>query len=334
MKRATSIDVAIRAGVTQPTVSRALAGHPAVHPDTRKRIVEAALDLNYVIDRKAASLKRKKTQTLALVVICRQGETRSSINPFYFALLGSIAAAASRRHLDLLVSFQDDETTFRSDFIEAGMADAIIVIGTTMNPLGWAHFRDAHDRGVNITCWGRPGVPFDSLCSDNVAGGRMATGHLIKRGCRNIIFIGQLGSPQQQFDERFAGYAQTMEEADRPSQSITSNDAYDRHQQGCDAVDRLIEQKIAFDGIVAACDMIALGALQALKAHNIAVPDQVAVIGFDGIGEGSFCEPSLTTIEPALTDAGIALVDRALAYAGHVASSDRIPVTLVQRKSS
>jgi DNA-binding LacI/PurR family transcriptional regulator len=321
MKRATSIDVAIRAGVTQPTVSRALA-------------VEAALDLNYVIDRKAASLKRKKTQTLALVVICRQGETRSSINPFYFALLGSIAAAASRRHVDLLVSFQDDETTFRSDFIEAGMADAIIVIGTTMNPLGWAHFRDAHDRGVNITCWGRPGVPFDSLCSDNVAGGRMATGHLIKRGCRNIIFIGQLGSPQQQFDERFAGYAQTMEEADRPSQSITSNDAYDRHQQGCDAVDRLIEQKIAFDGIVAACDMIALGALQALKAHNIAVPDQVAVIGFDGIGEGSFCEPSLTTIEPALTDAGIALVDRALAYAGHVASSDRIPVTLVQRKSS
>jgi DNA-binding LacI/PurR family transcriptional regulator len=334
MRRATALDVAIRAGVTQPTVSRALSGHPAVHPETRKRIIDAALALNYVVDHNAASLKRQKTRTLALIVMCRQGESRSAINPFYFSLLGSIAAAASHCRHDLLVSFQNDASTFRTDFVEAGMADAIIVIGTTMNPAGWTQLRKALDRGVDIICWGKPGSPFESLCSDNQAGGRMATEHLLNCGCRNIIFIGPLESPQQQFDERFQGYVQTMEDAGMPWRSIGSSDD-DRHQQGYDAIQTLICRQIAFDGIFAACDMIALGALQALKAHNIAVPDQVAVIGFDGIREGSFCEPSLTTIEPDLTMAGTALVNRALAYAGYVNGSDHhIPVRLVKRKSS
>jgi DNA-binding LacI/PurR family transcriptional regulator len=292
MKRPTAIDVALRAGVTQPTVSRALSGHPTVRPETRKRIVEAALELNYVVDRKAASLRRQTTHTLALVVICRPGETRCAINPFYFALLGSIAAAASHRHHDLLVSFQDDIKTFRADFVEAGMADAIIVIGTTTNIDAWTYFRQARDRGVDIICWGRPGEPFDFVCSDNEGGGRQATERQVERGCRNIVFVGQLGSPQQQYDERFQGYVQAMAATGLPWRSITSNDVYDRHRQGADAICTLMEKRILVDGIVAACDMIALGALSALKARGVAVPEAIAVVGFDGIREGSYCEPS------------------------------------------
>jgi DNA-binding LacI/PurR family transcriptional regulator len=333
LKRATSMDVAKRAGVTQPTVSRALRGHPTVHPETRQRVVDAAQQLNYVVDQKASSLRRQRTNAIALVVMCRPGETRSAINPFYFGLLGSIAAAASRRHYDLIVSFQDDEETFRADFIEAGLADAVIVIGTTMNAAGWNFLHETAGRGTNLICWRRPDDSFDSICSDNETGARIATEHLLQQGCRDIVFIGPLGSPQRQFDERFQSYAKALAERNLPSRSIISDGSNNRLIQGYDAVRKLIEDGIKFDGIIAACDMIALGVLKALKEHRVAVPDEVAVVGFDGIREGEVCEPTLTTIEPDLDAAGTILVEKALNVHNRVHVSHRVPVRLVTRAS-
>lgn len=104
--RSTSFDVAERAGVSQSTVSRALRNDPDVNTETRARFTAAACEMGYVVDRHASSLRLKSSETIALVTICRPGEDRSAINPFYYGLLGRIAAATSARRFNLLVSFQ------------------------------------------------------------------------------------------------------------------------------------------------------------------------------------------------------------------------------------
>ena len=125
MLRPTSFDVAERAGVSQSTVSRALRNSPGVNAETRARVSAAARELGYVVDRHASSLRLKSSETIALVTICRPGEDRSAINPFYFALLGSIAAATSARGFNLLVSFQENADNFRADFVASGLAEPL-----------------------------------------------------------------------------------------------------------------------------------------------------------------------------------------------------------------
>jgi len=334
MLRPTSFDVAERAGVSQSTVSRALRNSPGVNAETRARVAAAARALGYVVDRHASSLRLKSSETIALVTICRPGEDRSAINPFYFALLGSIAAATSARGFNLLVSFQESAANFRADFVASGLADAMIVIGTTSNRAAWDFFAEAQASGLGFTCWGSPGDPFHWMRSDNGVGGRLAAEHLIARGCRRLAFIGPQRSPQRQFDERRDGFIAAA--AARGVTPILAEPpaAPDRHAQGVAAARALLAEHSDIDGIFAASDMLALGVLQGLKEAGRSVPGDVALIGFDGIRAGTLADPALTTLEPDLDAAGEALVAMALEDTGYRRSGTRIPVRLVVRGSA
>ncbi|SNT19120.1 transcriptional regulator, LacI family [Sphingopyxis indica] len=329
--RPTSFDVAERAGVSQSTVSRALRNSPGVNAETRARVSAAARELGYVVDRHASSLRLKSSETIALVTICRPGEDRSAINPFYFALLGSIAAATSARGFNLLVSFQESEANFRADFVASGLADAMIVIGTTSNRAAWDYFADAQAAGFDFTCWGSPGDPFHWMRSDNDIGGRLAAEHLVARGRRILAFVGPQRSPQRQFDERRDGFIAALEARGITPLIAEPPAGPDRHAQGVAAARELLAAHPDIDGIFAASDMLALGVLQGIKETGRSVPGDVALIGFDGIRAGTLADPALTTLEPDLDAAGEALVAMALEDADHSRSGTRIPVRLAVR---
>ena len=331
MLRPTSFDVAERAGVSQSTVSRALRNSPGVNAETRARVSAAARELGYVVDRHASSLRLKSSETIALVTICRPGEDRSAINPFYFALLGSIAAATSARGFNLLVSFQENPDNFRADFVASGLADAMIVIGTTSNRAAWQYFADAQASGLDFVCWGSPGSPFHWMRSENDIGGQLAAEHFIATGRRHIAFVGPQQSPQRQFDERRDGFTAAL--AARGLSPVVAEPpaAADRHAQGVAAVQALLEAHPKTDAIFAASDMLALGVLQGLKEAGRRVPQDVALIGFDGIRAGTLADPALTTLEPDLDAAGEALVAMALEDDERTRSGTRIPVHLVVR---
>lgn len=329
--RPTSFDVAERAGVSQSTVSRALRNSPGVNAETRARVADAARALGYVVDRHASSLRLKSSETIALVTICRPGEDRSAINPFYFALLGSIAAATSARGFNLLVSFQESPANFRADFVASGLADAMIVIGTTSNRAAWDYFAQAQAAGFDFVCWGSPGGPFHWMRSDNVVGGRLAAEHLLTRGRRRIAFVGPERSPQRQFDERRDGFTAALAAQGLTPILVEPPTAPDRHAQGVAAAQTLIAAHPDIDAIFAASDMLALGVLQGLKDAGRRVPQDIALIGFDGIRAGTLADPALTTIEPDLDAAGEALVAMALEDDAHARSGTRIPVRLAVR---
>ncbi|MEQ1496915.1 MAG: substrate-binding domain-containing protein [Novosphingobium sp.] len=333
--RVTSFDVAAEAGVSQSTVSRALAGDPVVSEATRLRVAEAAQRLNYYVDNNAARLRTGKTGTLAVVVICRPDEDRKDLNPFTYALLGSICAAASARGFETLVSFQDGPANFSGRYEEQRKADGLIVIGTTQNEAAWDYYRDLAQSGMHWVCWGSPYDELEWIRSDNHEGARLATGHLIERGCGKIACIASLDSLQRQFQERYDGYADRMERAGLEPWLVEIEDGLSREEQGRRAAQALVASGRPCDGIFAVCDEIALGTLRELTEGGVKVPQQIALIGFDGIRASANAMPPLSTVQPDFAAAGAMMVDKLLAgIAGESHEQRRVPVTLMVREST
>lgn len=335
--RVTSFDVAALAGVSQSTVSRALAGDPVVSEPTRTRVVEAARQLNYHVDENAARLRTGRTGTIAVVVISRDGEDHKDVNPFYFSLLGAICAAASNWGHETIVSFQHSPVSLSGRYEEQRKADGLIVIGTTANRPAWDYYRQLGESGANVVYWGSPFDDLDWIRSDNRQGARLATEHLYDAGYRRIACITSEGSPQRQFKERSDGYCQKMADKGLETCLVEIDEALPREEQGRKAVSELIARGWDFDAIFVVCDQVALGVLLELHERGIAVPGQVGVVGFDGIRSGAYAIPPLTSLEPDFQSGGQMLVEKLLRQVAGKASEgeqSRVPVRLVRRASS
>ena len=331
-RRMTSIDVAERAGVSQSTVSRALSGSETITEATRRRVEQAARELGYFVNARAAGLRKGETGTIAIVVIGREGEGAAAVNPFYYSMLGSTCAAAAERGYEALVSFQAQPEDFFGHYVARRQADGVVVIGTATNGAAWDYFRQCAKETDAIAFWGSPFDDAVWVRSDNREGGRLAVQRLIDSGASKIVFVGDTNSSQRQFSERYDGYKAALEAAGLPSSDPVVSEGEDRVSQGRSAIAALVAAGADFDGLFFACDAMALGALEELAARGISVPGQVGVVGFDGLGSGEFSAPSLTTVEPDFAVAGKLLVDTALAGDGPKPER-RVPVRLVERSS-
>ena len=330
--RVTSIDVAERAGVSQSTVSRALSGSETITEATRRKVEQAALELGYHVNMRAAGLRKGETGSIAVVVIGRAGQGVSAINPFYYSLLGATCAAAAERGYEALVSFQSTENDLFGHYVARRQADGVVVIGTATNGDAWEYFHKVAEGSDSIAFWGSPFDDAVWVRSDNREGGHIAVRRMIEGGKSRILFVGDTHSSQRQFSERFDGYREAVEEAGLKASEPIVSDGEDRVTQGRSAIAKIVDAGTEFDGLFFACDAMALGALEELAARNIAVPSDVAVIGFDGLGSGEFSRPPLTTVEPDFAEAGRQLVETALTAAAEQAER-RVPVRLVERAS-
>ena len=127
--KATSVDIAHLAGVSQATVSRVLSGSPLVNAETRKRVEAVVRELNYKVDRHASSLRRQRSGTLALLLFEDPTPDESHINPFFLSMLGSITRACARHGQDLLISFQQLSDDWAADYEDSMKADGLILLG-------------------------------------------------------------------------------------------------------------------------------------------------------------------------------------------------------------
>jgi DNA-binding LacI/PurR family transcriptional regulator len=332
----TSFDIAFLAGVSQPTVSRALRGSPVVSLETRKRIEEIARQLNYRVDKNASNLRSQHSNTLALLLFEDPTADNSQINPFFLSMLGSITRASASRGYDLLISFQQLSRDWTQDYEDSRKADGIILLGYG----DYEEYRPRLDRlvqqGTHFVRWGpvvsdEPGV---SIGSDNAQGGYDVTRHLIEQGRRHIAFLGHATSHYPEFFDRFRGYERAMQEARVTTSSDLQVDAINLEESGSQAVLELRARGVEFDAIVAASDLIAIGALRTLQEAGIDVPRQISVVGFDDIPAASLTNPPLTTVMQDTRRAGELLVETLLRQvAGETSNNNVIPTKLVVRKS-
>jgi DNA-binding LacI/PurR family transcriptional regulator len=335
-EKPTSFDIAFLAGVSQPTVSRALRGSPVVSLETRKRIEEIARQLNYRVDKNASNLRSQHSNTLALLLFEDPTPDDSQINPFFLSMLGSLTRASARKGYDLLISFQQLSSDFCQDYEDSRKADGIILLGYG----DYEEYRPRLDKlveqGTHFVRWGpvlsdEPGV---SVGSDNAQGGFDVTQHLLAQGRRQLAFLGSATSHSPEFFDRYRGYERAMMEANVPTSSALQVDAINLEESGFNAVNELRARGVQFDAIVAASDLIAIGALRALQESGVDVPRQVAVVGFDDIPAASLTNPPLTTVMQDTRRAGELLVETLLRQiAGEAASNSMIPTRLVVRKS-
>ena len=170
---------------------------------------------------------------------------------------------------------------------------------------------------------------------DNLQGGYDITRHLIEAGRQRIAFLGTATSHYPEFFDRYRGYERALLEARMPASSASQVDAITTEESGFRAACELRARGVEFDAIVAASDLIAIGALRALQEAGCDVPRQVAVVGFDDIPAASLTNPPLTTVMQDTRRAGDLLVETLLRQiAGDSAANSVIPTRLVIRKSA
>jgi DNA-binding LacI/PurR family transcriptional regulator len=281
----TSFDIAQLAGVSQPTVSRALRGSSAVSESTRKRIEAIAQQLNYKVDKNASSLRRRETNTLALLFYEDPLPDSSMINPFFLAMLGSIVRAAAARGYDLLIAMQQFSSDWHADFEESRKADGIILLGCgDFEPYRGklAHLIAAETHFVR---WGHEGGDYlgPVVGSDNRTGGIMATQHLLKLGRRRIAFVGDNSDHYPELFDRYQGYCAALSAAGIVPDPALQVNANLTEQSGRAGVAELAARGVRFDAIFAASDLIAIGAMRGLEQLGLSIPSDAAVVGFDDI---------------------------------------------------
>ena len=310
----TSFDIAARAGVSQPTVSRALRGDRTVSAATRMRIEAIARQLNYKVDKNASSLRRGQSMTLALLFFEDPLDDGSFINPFFLSMLGSILRTCAARGYDLLSSFQQLSADWHTDYEDSRKADGIILLGYGDYELYKARLEALVAQGTHFVRWGSVDshITDATIGCDNIAGGRMAGEHLIARGRRRIGFIGDADDHYPEFRDRYRGLSAALRAAGLPVDPGLHVDALSVEHSGYEATRRLLAHEVPFDALFAASDIIALGVVRALAEAGRRVPEDVAIIGFDDIPVAATTQPPLTTIAQDYRKAGEVLVDTLL----------------------
>src|SRR3954454_13191498 len=239
-RRPTSFDIAALAGVSQPTVSRALSGNPSVSDATRARVLDAAEQLNYKVDKNASGLRRRQSRTLALLFF-EEGPETAVLNPFYLSLVGPMVRRCALLGYDLLISIQQLSSDWHVDYEDSRKADGIILLGYG----DYLEYRPKLDqlvgRGAHFVRWGTggDGQVGMTVSSDNERGGFEAATHLLQQGRLRIAFIGTAGPGFPEVQERWRGYSRALRAAGIAPDERLQVDAAADEADGRAAADRL-----------------------------------------------------------------------------------------------
>ena len=325
-------DIARLAGVSIATASRALNDSPAVNDRTKQTIWKLAKEHDYPFRRHMPAGPIGAQGTIALVVPRPQGREGRLSDPFFLELLAGVGEAARERGCDLLMSHISpanyDEL---SAALNTSRADGVIFLGQSSLHSAFNRLVDADHRFV---VWGAelPDQDYCSIGSDNISGGRRATLHLARLGRKRIVFLGDLDPPEAM--QRHRGYLDALSQSGLDVDADLIVPAHFEVESAEAAVDALIRRGLDFDGVVAASDQIALGAVRALLHAGVEVPAQVSVIGFDNVPFSRYSRPALSTIAQDTMKAGRLMVSKLLDHGGAAAGrSERVPTELIVRET-
>ncbi len=259
---------------------------------------------------------------------------QSLSDPFFLAMLGSIANALTDHGMQMLLSRVDeDQLDSVSQIFASNRAVGVIIVGQWHNH---QLLNKLAVRNLPVVVWGAQlaNQLYRSVGSDNLSGGFQATKHLIETGRRRIAFFGDIGLPE--VAQRYEGYLSAHTQAGlRAVPALTVSMPFVASQAQVAVADFLDRKKIQFDAVFAASDVLAMTAISALGKRARRVPEDVAVVGYDDIELAAHLHPTLTTVRQSVELAGEALVSTLMKLlAGEAASSVNLPTLLQVRESS
>jgi LacI family transcriptional regulator len=327
--RVTIQDVAKASGVSTTTVSHVLTGKRPVAAATRDRVEAAVRELDYRPNHAARNLRTRSSQMIAVIV-------PDITNPFYSLLSRGLADAIGGDYGSYVCNTDGSEVrerTFVADALARGV-DGVVI----------ASVDEDVQRAASPTRFNTPVVclgesidhPYvDRVIAADADGSRAATEHLISRGAERVGMIqGAKGSGQS----RAEGYRQALEHAGRPVRTqLTAHGDWTR-AGGRLAMLKLMKLKSPPDAVFCANDLMAVGAMDAMRELGLVIPGDVSLVGFDDIDAASLVSPALSTVANPAYETGWAagglLLDRLLGRHTGGRRTVSLPCRLVLRESS
>ncbi|MEQ4209434.1 LacI family DNA-binding transcriptional regulator [Actinopolymorpha sp. B9G3] len=315
-RRTTIKDVATRAGVSVPTVSRVLAGNYPVATATRTKVLRAIRELDYVVNAHARALAGATTKTIALVL-------HDIISPFFSHIAQGVeeqAAAEGRVCLVRTTHGDADRELAVVEMMREQHGDAVILVGGASQRdeyrermTRFAHALD--DAGSRLVLCGRPSlgpdVPATVVEYDNEGGAFAMTSYLLSAGHRRIAFVGASDMASTP-TERVGGYVRAHESFGVPVDPALIVPGEFARSSGHHATRRLLEHGPEFTAVFAVTDIVATGVLHALREAGRRVPEDVSVVGYDDIPVAAELTPTLTTVRVPQLELGRTAVRLAL----------------------
>jgi len=292
-------DVSALAHVSKSTVSRVVANNGAVSPSARKRVEEAIRVLGYRPNQSARNLKQQKSNTLGVVVV-------DLASPFYSQILGGVqqTAEANGKHMVVTSGHGDKEAELAAvQSLLDRQCDGLLVF--IENDFPAEVFNVRKNQSCPVVALGRevPQLAKSSVRVDNYRGGYLAAKHLVEAGHKHIA---HLAGPNEYEDARLRkqGFLDAMEEGGIPKSQYRILTGEYTERAGYELTRKLFAEPNALTAICSGDDDMAAGVYSALRDLNIAIPNQVSVVGYDDNFHARHLYPSLTTVRQPIVQMG------------------------------
>ena len=299
MKYITLKMVAEKAEVSVNTASRAINNKPDINLETKKRVIQIAKELGYVRNATAVALRTRKTGTIGVVIADNR-------NPFYAEVLSGMEEAAREKNYHIILAntqrdYQKEEEAI--NLLLAKRVDGLLIAPVQDRD---DDIKNLIDANIPFVVVGRDfkNIEVDAIYNDEVKGGFLATEYLIKKGHKRIALIDGFlyKSPAkgrlEGYKKALNKYRISLDESLISVGDINIEDGYERTKQ-------MLEKNLDFTAIFAYNDMMAFGAMQAIKEKGLRIPKDIGLIGYDDILFSSLISPALTTIRLKKQELGV-----------------------------
>jgi LacI family transcriptional regulator len=295
VKRATSLDVAKKAGVSRTTVSFVLNNVPgmSISESTRKKVLDAAKKINYHPNVAGRKLVSGKSYTLGLI-LCQSPQQVFADAFLPQVIFGVEQAAMERGFHVLLKQVEPDNSHGYARLVNENYVDGIILSGPRQDD---QEIVNLHRKGVPVMLMGQlPGSDIPFVDVDAAAGAETVVGHLIEQGHRRVGMITNAPLTYTSAQQRRNGYLRALEKAGLPADEQLLQEGNYTPDSGLKAMIALLEGTNRPSAVFVASDVVAIGAMLAVKRTGLSIPKDIAIAGFDDIPLAGYFDPPLTTI--------------------------------------
>lgn len=292
-------DVARRAGVSPATVSRVLTGSAVVKPDARARVLQAIGDLGYRPNQVARNLRRQRADMIGLVIADVE-------NPFFTEMVRTIEDAGYHLGYRVVLCNTDENVDKQRAYLGVMAAERVLGVILAPSDPDAGEIGELLDLGIPLVAFDRAtgDARADSVTTDNLGAGRLATTHLLEAGHERIALV---SSPEVVTGaRRLAGYEETMRLVGFPPRSAPG---FSRIEGGMAATQELLDADDPPTALIAGNGLMAMGAMKALRVRGLAVPRDIALVTIDDPIWAEFVDPPVTALAQPVRLMAEAVID-------------------------
>ncbi|QXM06391.1 LacI family DNA-binding transcriptional regulator [Crassaminicella indica] len=303
MKNFSIKDIAKIAGVGVSTVSRVLNNHPDVKDETRKKVLKVIEECNYIPNNSARNLKRNSSKNIGVLV-------KGIYNPFFSKMIRSIEEKIDEEGYSMILHYNDDNTNdieAAIELIKEKKLKGLICLGGDFDNLEEEQLMNLKTpivlTSINITDKVNKNI-FSSVAIENEKAAYKAVDYLCRLGHKKIAIITTGEGDKNVGKLRFEGYKKALAENKINYNEQFLEFGHYTFESAFDAMNKLLDKDLGLTAVFVTSDIMAIGAAKAILSRGLKIPEDISVVGFDGIEYSKYFHPSITTVKQPVEEMG------------------------------